>query len=127
VVVNLRRLPLVSGLSFLIATIVMGWNWSSSAALIIVYPLAILPLERVARRDAPPDLRAHLAVAALAAYVALLPLIKFSVFPLWLAWLPLGTFILWRSRSLVAIFLVASFLAPVFTWLACRQHLADLP
>ena len=127
VFVNLRRLPLVSGLGFLIATIVMGWNWSTSAALIIVYPLAILPLEHVARRDAPAGLRAHLAVAALAAYVSLLPLIKFSVFPLWLAWLPLGTFILWRSRSLVAIFLVASFLAPVFTWLACRQHLADLP
>jgi len=129
VVVNLRRLPLVSGLGFLIATIVMGWNWSSSAALIIVYPLAILPLERVARRDAPAGLRAHLAVAALAAYVALLPLIKFSVFPLWLAWLPLGAFILWRprARSLVVTFLGSSLLAPTIVWMACGQHLANLP
>ena len=129
VVTNLRRLPLVSGLSFLIATIVMGWNWSSSAALIIVYPLAILPLERVTRRDAPAGLSAHLAVAVLAAYTSLLPLIKFSVFPLWLAWLPLGAFILWRSRarSLVATFLGSSLLAPTIVWVACGQHLANLP
>lgn len=129
VVVNLRRLPLISGLSFLIATIVMGWNWSSSAALIIVYPLAILPLERVTRRDTPASLSTHIVVAALAAYAALLPLIKFSVFPLWIAWLPLGTFILWRSRArpLVVTFLSASLLAPTVAWLACGQHLANLP
>lgn len=129
VVVNLHRLPLVSGLAFLIATVVMGWSWSTSAALIIVYPLAILPLERVTRRDNPTKWGSHFAVAALAAYVALLPLIKFSVFPLWVAWLPLGGFMLWRSRApaLVATFVAVSLLAPVIAWLACGQHLANLP
>lgn len=129
VVVNLRRLPLVSSLAFLIATIVLGWNWSTSAALIIVYPLAILPLERVTRRNAPASVGTHLTVAALAAYTALLPLIKFSTFPLWIAWLPLGAFVLWRSRaySLLGAFITASFVAPVIVWLACGQHLANLP
>lgn len=129
VVANLRRLPLVSGLAFLIATIVLGWNWSTSAALIIVYPLAILPLERVTRRDNATSVGAHLTVTALAAYAALLPLIKFSTFPLWIAWLPLGAFVLWRScaYSLVAAFVAASFLAPVIAWIACGQHLGNLP
>lgn len=129
VVVNLRRLPLMSGLAFLLATIVMGPNWSTSAALIIVYPLAILPLEHVTRRNDPTGLHTHLAVAALAAYAALLPLIKFSTFPLWVGWLPLGTFILWRShtRLLMMTFWAISLIAPVTAWLACGQHFANLP
>lgn len=129
VITNLRRLPFASGLMFLLATIVMGWNWSTSAALIIVYPLAILQLEHASHRPTPASLSTHLMVAALSAYAALLPLIKFSTFPLWIVWLPLGAFMLWRSRarSLVTTFFLAGLFSPVIAWLACGQHFANLP
>lgn len=129
VVVNLRALPLGAGVALLLATIVLGWSWSTSSALMIVYPLAMLTLERAVRRGTMARGRIHLLVAALAAYASLLPLIKFSTFPLWLAWLPLGAVLTWRSydRVLPITFVLVSVAIPIIAWLACGQQLANLP
>lgn len=128
VVINLRRLPLASGLAFVLATIVLGWSWSTSSAQMIAYPLAAIALERTANQVAPARMNQHLLVLWLAAFAALLPMIKFSMFPLWLVWLPVGALILWRSgsRALLTTFLVASMLTPLLTWVACGQRLANL-
>lgn len=124
----LRRLPLFAGLAFLLATIVLGYSWSTSAALLMVYPLAGLALEQASRSHRPDSIGVHALVAALAAYTALMPLIKFSTFPLWLAWLPLGTVILWRAaaRRLVATFAAASVLGPLLAWWLSGQQLENL-
>lgn len=130
VVKILRRMSWGVVLAFLLATIAFGTRWSSSSsALLIVYPLVMLVLERASRDDAPAHLAKHVLVAALAAFAALQPLVKFSAFPLWVEWVPLGAFVLWRSRTrvLVATFVLASLLTPLIVWLACGQHLSNLP
>lgn len=123
--VNLWRLPLVSGIGFLLATLAFGIHWSGGAWLLVAYPLAALALARIAAADGTPP-RRHLAVGSIAVYVALLPLIKFSAVPLWLGLLPLGTIMLWRVRALAATFLLVSVMTPALAWIACGQHLANL-
>lgn len=122
VVMVLRRMSWAVILAFLLATIVFGTGS-------IVYPLAMLVLERTSRDDFPAHLSRHALVAALAAFTALQPLVKFSAFPLWIVWLPLGAFVLWRSRTrlLIATFALASLLTPLIAWFACGQHLSNLP
>lgn len=129
VAANLRRMPWSTASAFVAATIVFGWSLSSSATLLLVYPLAILVLERASRDTASAQYRRCARVALLATFAALQPLIKFSAFPLWLAWLVLGAVIVWRSgkRPLFATFVLASILAPVITWAARGQHLGNLP
>lgn len=124
---NLKRLPWSSGLAFLLATAIFAFEWSTASALQVVYPLALLLLEHETRKAKHESIKTHALVAILAAFVSLLVLVKFTMFPLWLAWLPLGVLILWRSPSLVLAFLLASLLAPLAAWFACGQRLANLP
>lgn len=126
---NLRRMPWPAVLSFAVAVIVFGRSWSNSSTLLIVFPLAILILERTSRATDAPGLRTHLIVAGLAAFTALQSFIKFSSFPLWLAWLVLGALIIWRAdrRSLLATYVLTSVIVPIVAWTACSQHIVDLP
>jgi hypothetical protein len=128
VVANLRKLTLASGLAFALATIILGWSWSTSSSLIIVYPLAAMTLESISVYSDARRIKRHVQVAALATFVALLPLIKFSVFPLWLVWLPFGALVLYKScdRLLICTFILVNVLAPVAAWLCCGQHLGNL-
>lgn len=124
----LRHLPLSAALAFAIAAIVLGYSWPTSSAMIIVYPLAAMVLARISYKESTPRLARHALVAGLAAFAALQPLIKFSTFPLWLVWIPLGAIILWRSndRLLPATFLLASVAAPLIAWVSSGQELANL-
>src|SRR5690348_6658537 len=124
---NLRNLPAICGAVFALGSVILGWSWSTSSALIIIYPLAAMSLERVAHSTGTSKLHRYAIVAALGALAAALPLLKFSVFPLWLVWLPFGLFVLRRSdrRMLVLAFTLASTLAPIIIWLACGQQLAN--
>lgn len=128
VVSVLRRLPLPAVLAFAIAAIVLGYSWPTSSTMIIVYPLAAMVLERASRNNVASPLARHALVAGLAAFTALQPLIKFSTFPLWLVWIPLGAAIVWRSndRTLPATFLLASVAAPLIAWVVSGQQIANL-
>lgn len=128
VIGNLRKLPVACGVVFALGSIILGWSWSTSSALLIIFPLASMSLERVARNADASKLHRYTTVAALAALTAALPLLKFSMFPLWIVWLPFGLFVLWRSdqRLLVLTFALASLLAPPIIWIACGQHLVNL-
>lgn len=129
VVANLRWMSWAAILAFLPATIFLGWGWSSTSPLLLVYPLAMLVLERNSRETGGSRWRSYALVAGLSAFASLPPLVKFSAFPLWLVWLPLGCVVLYRPHAprLVATFLVTSLVAPVVAWLACAQNLANLP
>lgn len=129
VVANLRRMSWAAILAFLLVTIFLGWGWSSTSPLLIVYPLAMLVLERNSRETGGPRWRSCVLIAALAAFASLPPLIKFSAFPLWLVWLPLGCLVLYRPRAwpFVATFLLTSLVAPLVAWMACGQNPANLP
>jgi hypothetical protein len=123
---NIARMPLVTGMSFLLVTLVLGLEWgSSSAAWYLTYPLALLVLNRVSRQS----IASCVLVVGLATFEAMLPLMKFSVFPLWLLWIPTGFMVLYlaRLRKLAAVFLGASIISPVVIWLLSRQHISNLP
>lgn len=129
VVANLRRMSWAALLAFLLVTIFLGWGWSSTSPLLIVYPLAMLVLERSSRETGGSRWRNYALVAGLAAFASLPPLIKFSAFPLWLVWLPFGCLVLYRPRAwqFIATFLLTSLVAPLVAWTACGQNLANLP
>jgi len=122
VAANVRRMPLATGVSLAIASLLIG------PSSFMVYPLAALVLERTAQRKDPAGYPRHLLVGGLSAFTAIQPLIKFSVFPLWVVWLLLGAFMLWRSRnrSLVLTFVSTSIVAISVVWVACGQRLANL-
>lgn len=128
VVANLRRIPLAATLAFAMALFALGWLWNDAIGCMMIYPLGMLILASTARRCRATHRATNLIVVALAVFAAVPPFIKFSYLPLWLVWLPVGTYVLWRSlqRSLALSFMVASVLAVPAVWLASGQRLADL-
>lgn len=126
-VANIARLPLVAAVAYLLATFVLAIGWSSSALWIMTYPLAFLVLMRTAEQ--PPRRHDVFIIAGLAAFESLLPLLKFSAFPLWILWMPAGTVVLllMRKPRLALVFAIASVFAPLIAWLSCGQSLTNLP
>ncbi|MER3547188.1 MAG: hypothetical protein C4338_06125, partial [Rhodanobacteraceae bacterium] len=126
---NLARMGWSAAIAFLLVNVVLGMGWISSAVYLISYPLALLLLDALARGERRNLALACAGVASLAAYEALLPLLKFSTFPLWLLWMPCGVVVLWgaRNRPLLVTFVASTMLAPLIGWLACGQDLSHLP
>lgn len=128
VAASLQHLPIASVLAFAAVTVVTGWSWSTSSTLMIVYPLAMLAVDRIARTPSPVRASTHAGIGALAAFVAIQPLVKFSVFPLWIAWCLLAVIVIWQpgKRRLVLALVLGTALGVLLAWLACGQHLANL-
>lgn len=128
-VAALARMPWTAGLAFLLTCIVLaaGVNWVEA---LVSYPLALILIGRIAQEDkASPSLKDYVAIAGLAGFEALFPLMKFSAFPLWLLWIPAALFTLSGTRNarLRVVFAAASFIVPLAAWLASGQHLANYP
>ncbi|WP_130619625.1 hypothetical protein [Dyella amyloliquefaciens] len=124
----LRALPFPGALAYLVGTFVFGVIWSNASVWIVFYPLSMLILTKTAENPqrGNPDV---LMVTLLSAFGSLLILVKFSAFPLWLLWLPMGTlvFLTYRARSLGVLFLAVGLLAPIAAWIGCGQNPLNIP
>lgn len=128
-VAALTRMHWTAGLAFMLTCVVLvaGIDWIQG---LVSYPLALILIGRIAQGvKSSPSLKDYVATSGLAGFEALFPLMKFSVFPLWLLWIPAALFTLSGARNapLRAVFAAASVIAPLAVWLASGQHLANYP
>lgn len=132
VAVNLARMHWITAIGFLVTAVILGLAWMSSAPWILSYTLALMALQRTAE-DVTARARATwgdvIKVAVLACFEAILILIKFSTFPLWLLWIAAAAIVLRgaRNRRLLTVFAACTVLAPLAVWLICAQHLSNFP
>lgn len=124
----LSRCKPLQQLSLLAALLIFGKYVPGDVAWLSCAPLSLMAIRclllQPARRLATPACLLLVSVLP-----SLLPLIKASLLPIWLAWVAAGAIMLMAaSRQRLA--LVHGLLAigiPLLAWLLCRQSLSDIP